>query len=39
MDYIYENTTDHERAQTSRAGIKMAPNDEMVIEDIYEEMW
>ena len=39
MEYIKKNTTDHERAQMSRANIAGTPNDKMTLRDIYEEMW
>ena len=39
MDYIYENTTDHKRAQMGRATIMLTPNDKMTSREIYEEMW
>ena len=39
MDYINENTTDHERAQMRRANRMVTPNDNMTLRDIYDEMW
>ena len=39
MDYIKKNTTDHERAQMSRANAVGSPNDKMSLRDIYNEMW
>ena len=39
MEYIEKNTTDHERAQMSRANARGTPNDEMSLEEIYDEMW
>ena len=39
MGYIYENTTDHERAQMSRAWVRMTANDTMGLEDIHDEIW
>ena len=39
MEYIKKNTTDHERAQMSRANAVGTPNDKMTLRDIYDEMW
>ena len=39
MDYVNENTTDHERAQMRRANRMVSPNDNMTLRDIYDEMW
>ena len=39
MEYIEENTTDHERAQMSRANAMGTPNDQMSLKEIYDEMW
>ena len=37
MEYIKKNTTDHERAQMSRANAVGSPNDKMSLRDIYNE--
>ena len=39
IEYIKKNTTDHERAQMSRANAVESPNDQMSLRDIYNEMW
>ena len=39
MEYIERNTTDHERAQMSRANARGTPNDKMSLEEIYDEVW
>ena len=39
MEYIEKNTTDHERAQMSRADATEPPNNKMSWEEIYDEMW
>ena len=39
MEYIERNTTDHERAQMSRADVTEPPYDQMTLEEIYDEVW
>ena len=39
VEYIEKNTTDHERAQMSRADATEPPQNKMSQEEIYDEMW